>query len=139
MKHFSLIFFFLLGISIHSQNHADSERLATLKYMEMTKGIDCENTTGTSIESRICLNYKFQKIDSILNLRLVSYLNKIESDSLKSQIKTYQEKWVLNRRLQSEIFSECLNSNALGINYLWSMINSTELRIQELELLIESN
>ncbi|MDO6518564.1 lysozyme inhibitor LprI family protein [Zobellia uliginosa] len=104
----------------------------------MAKRIDCENPIGTNMESRICLNLKFQNVDSILNHRLVTYLDQVENDSLKSKIKAYQENWILNRRLQSDIFSEGYSSNTLGIYYLRSMVNSTELRIKELELLIEN-
>jgi len=46
---------------------------------------------------------------------------------------------VFNRRVQSEIFSEGLKGNSRGINYLWSMLNSTELRIKELELLFDND
>ena len=106
--------------------------------MKMATNINCDDTTGTLIEDRICLNLEFQKVDAILNDKLIKYINKVKIDSLQSKIKKYHDHWILNRRLQSEMFSEGLRSNFLGIYYLRSMINSTELRTKELELLIEN-
>jgi len=80
---------------MYSQNNEDFESLVKLEYMKITKGIDCENTTGTTIETRVCLNLKFQKYDSILNHRFKSYLEKVKNDTLKLKIKTFQEEWFL--------------------------------------------
>ncbi|AEH01884.1 lysozyme inhibitor LprI family protein [Lacinutrix sp. 5H-3-7-4] len=138
MKYLILLLFILFVIPIYSQDYEDAKRLSNLEYMKMVKNSDCENQSGTSIEQKICLNLKFKKVDSILNKRFITYLKKVKNDTLKSKIKLYHKEWVLNRRMQSEIFCEGLNSNALGIYYLWSMVNSTELRIKEIELLIQN-
>lgn len=136
MKQLSLFTILLLGAISMAQNHKDSQRLSALDYMKLYSDVNCENQSGTVLEHKICLNRKFQKVDSILNRRFASYLDIIPNDSLKSKIKVYQENWVSNRRLQSELYSMGAQGNSLGILYLTAMIHTTQNRIEELELLI---
>ena len=70
MKLFILLIFLI--VTSCSSTETDSERLSKLKYMDIADGVDCSNQNGTTLEERICLNQKFQKVDSIINQLLDS-------------------------------------------------------------------
>ena len=131
----------LIGILICSnviaQDITDAERLAKLSYMKGADKTNCDSTSGSNIEHRICLNIEFQRLDSILNVRYDSLLKSIENDSIKNGITKFHKAWVENRRIQSELISDGLQGHSLGIYYLDCMVSTTNRRIEEIEYLLE--
>ena len=125
-----IIFFSAKG---YSQFSTEGSRLASLDYMKKTRQVNCDSTSGTSIEERICLNLQFQKIDSKLNLLFDEFLQAIEVDSIRNSIIEYQKKWIDNRNNQGILASKGLEGNSKGIYYLRSMVITTNLRLQDLE------
>lgn len=115
-----------------SSIETDAERLSKLKYMELADKIDCSNQTGTTLEKRICLNLEFQRVDSILNVKLDSFFEILPSEKVKS-LKTEQENWLIERSKRSEESSDGFRGHVFGIVYLQSMIEITEERIKHLQ------
>ena len=108
---------FLCCPFVFSQTQSDAERLSRLEYMKHSKDVDCNKTNGTSIEQKTCLNLEFQKTDSLLNSQYEKLLNKIKEDPLKDSIIQFQNRWVLNRRIQAKLVSRGLDGHALGIQF----------------------
>jgi uncharacterized protein YecT (DUF1311 family) len=128
------IFFVILTSTLLfscSSIETDSKRLSKLKYMDIADGVDCSNQNGTTLEERICLNLKFQKVDSILNQGLDSLINDLPYDKA-IKLEDDQVQWITNRREQSEKAAEGLRGHMLGIIYLQKMIEITENRIKDL-------
>ncbi|WP_159025495.1 lysozyme inhibitor LprI family protein [Aquimarina sp. Aq78] len=120
-------------INLSAQDISDALRLKELSYMKYAKRTDCNNTMGTTLGDRICLNLKFQQTDSIMNVKLKKMLHTITNDTIKTTIKTYQNAWVHHRRMKSEIVSEGYRGHMLGIIYLGCMVETTMQRIKEIE------
>ncbi len=132
-----MVFFLIFSSQLAmGQDNSDAKRLGRLEYMKDKHLIDCDNSTGTSLESRICLNLEFQKLDSIMNVRFVELLDYSVGDSIKTRFKSFQKAWVENRRLQSMLMSEGYSGHMLGIVYLHCMNAATRSRIQELEAIL---
>jgi len=129
-----IILCFLQQIAL-GQDQTDAERLSQLSYMQYADGINCDSTSGSNLEHRICLNLEFQKVDSILNNRFSVFLQTLENDSLKFEIESFQKQWIKERQLQSKIKSEGWRAHMFGIIYLDCMVNLTKRRIEEIEFL----
>src|SRR5210317_1878584 len=128
------IFFVILTSTLLfscSSIETDSKRLSKLKYMDIADGVDCSNQNGTTLEERICLNLKFQKVDSILNQGLDSLINDLPYDKA-IKLEDDQVQWITNRREQSEKAAEGLRGHMLGIIYLQKMIDITENSLKDL-------
>lgn len=123
----------ILCSSVFGQDETDAERLASMSYMKYSSTVNCDSTSGTNLEHKICLNLEFQRVDSILNHRFDLLVSDIENDSIREQLMSFQKHWAKNRRMQSVLVTEGLGGHSAGIYYLRSMIKSTELRIEELE------
>jgi len=121
---------------IVAQFDTDVKRLSSLEYMKYADKVNCEQIQ-TSMDVRVCINLKFQEVDSILNIRFAEYLQLIENDSLRKSIKEFQMQWIGNRRSQSEIYSSGYRGAMLGIRYLSAMNDATQMRIDELEKLMD--
>ena len=118
--------------AVHAQDTTDAHRLASLDYMQYASSIDCANTNGSTLEERICLNLKFQEIDSILNHEFAAMIATIRDEKKRTELIEEQEEWVIHRREMSEKESEGFNGHALGIYYLTNMVEMTEKRIKEI-------
>lgn len=131
----------LLGIIIiaissqqlYSQDTSDVKRLKQMSYMKYAGKVDCDSTSGSNFEHRICLNLEFQELDSIMNYNFNELLKRSNNDSISIKLKEYQLTWVNNRRLQSEIISEGYRGHILGIIYLHCMVEATRSRNRELK------
>ena len=134
MKHL-LVIFFTLPLLLNSQISTDGERLSKMEYIKLSSNINCDSTTGSNLEHKICLNQSFQKLDSTLNSSYLKALNVIESDSLKTLFVQGQKQWLKNRHTQSVIRSESYRGHLLGIKYLSFMVLTTQNRIEELKSL----
>ena len=134
MKIFIILFSSLiLTINMNAQFDEDAKRLSQLSYMEKAHQVDCDSMMGTNFESRICLNLEFQRVDSILNVRFQSFVDRVEQIRLQEEFIDYHKTWIEHRRLISETRSDGYRGHMLGISYLASMIASTKARIEELE------
>ena len=123
----------LITSSLFGQLTKDSERLSKMDYMQTGVKINCDSTTGSNLEHKICLNIQFQKADSILNLTYLKALKKLDEDSLKNQLKTIQISWVKHRHKQAILASLNSQGHLLGIHYLNYMLIATSNRTTELE------
>jgi uncharacterized protein YecT (DUF1311 family) len=123
--------------NVLAQDSSDAIRLAKLEYMENSDKINCDNTSESNIENKICLNLEFQRLDSILNVRYDYFLNSITEETIRTEVIEFHYAWVENRRIQSELISKGLSGHSLGIYYLDCMVNMTKRRIEEIEYLIE--
>ncbi|UKN00340.1 DUF1311 domain-containing protein [Paracrocinitomix mangrovi] len=132
-----LIGLFILSYQALSQDTSDVYRLKNLEYMKLANRVNCDSTTGSNIEHRICLNLEFQEKDAVLNEVYTNFINTCESEEQKTIYQSYHDNWIIYRRKASEIESEGLESNMLGIYYLSTMIKLTELRTEELIFLQE--
>ena len=139
MKEIFIIILTLFSIELIGQDTADAIRLRGMSYMSIANNIDCDSTSGSNLEHRICLNIEFQKLDSIMNQRFSELLDRTLNDSIKVVLKENQSVWADNRRLQSEIIANGLQGHIFGIRYLHCMIESTKSRITELESILEIN
>ena len=108
-----------------------------MKYMQFVKGIDCNNEDISAFEMRICSNLKFQRVDSILNVRFKAFLDSINNDPKKVQQKNIHKTWVEKRRLQSQKNADGYRGHHLGIVYLNTMIEITVKRTVEIENLLK--
>lgn len=131
---FISIFLVKLGIS---QDYSDSDLMKSQSYMLHSNKTNCDSMDGNNLEHKICLNLEFQEVDSVLNVKLLQYTNKIENDSIKQLIIAYQDAWVLNRRTQSKLETRGYASNTKSIGYISNMVFITRKRIEELEHLIK--
>lgn len=136
--HIVMILILFCGLNLYGQDSTDAVRLKSLEYMEYADQVDCENMMGTTLEDRVCLNLKFQRLDSIVNVRFTDLLRLAPNDSIREQLISFQNAWVLNRRAQSEIASEGYRGHMLGIIYLASMVETTRGRINEIELILSN-
>ena len=118
--------------AVHAQDTTDAHRLASLDYMQYAGSVDCANTNGINLAERICLNLKFQEVDSVLNHEFVAMIATIRDEKQRTELIEQQEAWVLHRRERSEKESEGLNGHVLGIYYLKNMVEMTEKRIGEI-------
>mgnify|MGYP006170744663 CR=1 FL=1 len=134
MKHL-LIIIFCTPLFLKSQISTDGERLNNMGYMKLSSKINCDSTSGSNLEHKICLNQSFQKLDSTLNSSYLQALNVIERDSLKTLFVKGQKQWLKNRHTQSFIRSEGYRGHLLGIKYLSFMVLTTQNRIEELKSL----
>ena len=123
--------------NVLAQDISDADRLAKLEYMKNADKINCDNTSKSNIEHKICLNLEFQRLDSILNVRYNYFLNSITEETIRKKVTEFHYAWVENRRIQSELISKGLGGHSMGIYYLDCMVNMTERRIEEIEYLIE--
>ncbi len=121
----------LICTNLAAQDISDAERLANLSYMKYASSVNCDSTTGSNLEHKICLNLEFQELDSIMNVRFNTLLKSIESDSQKREIQRLQNAWIENRRTECGIKSEGLRGHGLGITYLSCMVKLTSRRIDE--------
>lgn len=115
-----------------SSTVTDSERLSNLSYMEFADRADCSNQIGTTLEERICLNLKFRRVDSIMNVKLDSLFETLPSEKANT-LESEQEIWLVERRKKSEETSDGFRGHVFGIIYLQSMIEITEKRIDFIE------
>ena len=104
--------------------------------MKYAEKINCDRTTGSNLEHRICLNLEFQKLDALVNEKFRALLQMVAKDSLRKELVEFQLAWVDNRRRQSEIVAEGSQGHVLGIIYLTSMVHTTEKRMEEIEFYI---
>lgn len=132
-KLIGILLIVLSSLQLYSQDTSDVSRLRKMTYLKYADQINCDSTTGSNLENRICLNLEFQELDSIMNHNFKELLNETENDSIKNKLREYQLIWVKNRRLQSEIISEGYRGHTLGITYLHCMVESTRSRNRELE------
>lgn len=133
MKTIFSIVLILVFVSVFGQDSSDAERLRQMDYMKLAEKIDCDSTSGSNMEHRICLNLEFQELDSLMNNNFRELLKRTENDSIKTMFCEFQLTWVDNRRLQSELISEGYTGHMLGIVYLHCMVEATRSRNKELE------
>jgi uncharacterized protein YecT (DUF1311 family) len=119
-----------------AQFDADAKRLAAMAYMEDRGPIDCDEIMSNR-EARICYNLKFQRADSILNAKLNDYLSTYSDNSLKEQFLSHHRAWIEYRRFQSEMYSKGNRGHFMGIRYLGAMTELSNLKIEELSLLMD--
>lgn len=133
------IFIFTIVIVVTSssyvicQDTTDVFRLRNLEYMNNTEFVDCENLTGTSLEKRICLNKQFQKVDSLLNYNFSILLNNSNSEREKQILKKNHSEWIIQRRKNSEFESDGFRGHTFGIIYLQTMIEITNIKLEEIK------
>lgn len=133
MRQMLLLFFILSTITVFAQFNKDAKYLANRSYMRYAKDIDCENSTGTTIEMRICLNLEFQEIDSTLNVQFNRLLKETTNKKQKRKYIKYQKSWIKHRKLQSQAAAKGYNGHMFGILYLETMIMVTQNRVEEIE------
>ena len=119
-----------------AQDTTDVVRLRNLSYMtpEHIARSDCDNIMD-NFTARICSNLAFQKADAELNELYVTYLDRIESDSIRQEEMDYHAAWVNHRRRLSHEAADGYRGHMLGLVYLGHMIRITEIRIEELKFL----
>lgn len=120
-----------------AQNTKDVGFLKDMKYLELATRINCDSTTGTTIEARICLNIELRKVDSIMLSDFNQFLKKIDNDSLKNVFKDYQANWESERKSISLLKCEGLDGGAEANTYMYSMIEHTKLRIKAIRKILE--
>ncbi len=122
-----------------AQNTDDVGFLKDLHYMKGFEGIDCDNTSGSNLEHRICLNIQLRKVDSIMLAKYNNIINSINNDSIKTVFKTHQKNWEYERKSISLIKCGGLESNVEAIIYMHSMMELTKLRIKAFDYIIEKD
>ena len=99
---FFIAYFFCVSLSIKAQvpkdsaNKIDMQNLKKQAYLIHAGKINCDSTTGTIIEDRICANLELQKQDSLLQLELGNLINELQTvnDTVTiKKIKLTQEIW----------------------------------------------
>lgn len=131
---FIFVFYAFFGFS---QNTKDIGFIKDQPYLKYEKHINCDSTSGTTIEQRICLNIKLRRVDSIMLSKFNRVLNKMENDSIKNVFKTHQHHWEAERKSIGMLKSEGYENSAEAIIYMYSMIQVTETRIMTLDILLE--
>ena len=77
MKKFISIVFWVLSANLgQSQDTTDVSRLKKMEYLKYTDWVNCDSSE-TNLDIRICLNLEFQKVDSIMNSKLVLVLKSV--------------------------------------------------------------
>lgn len=126
----------------------DIDNIKNQPYMKLN--IDCNCVTDScvsSIRNRYCANLSFQKADSLLMVSHDSLLvlmrtfssTETTSDSLAISFKKMQKEWRNYRQEHCKLFwsaPDC-NSNYCGTLYLKCMEYITEIRLEELNRMIE--
>jgi uncharacterized protein YecT (DUF1311 family) len=83
----------------YSVSNAQKINIQTLKnqsYLKLAIQINCDSTSGTIIEDRICANLELQRQDSLLQLELGNLINELQTvnDTVTiMKIKQTQEIW----------------------------------------------
>ena len=139
MKYLLQILILTSYIWSFGQDVTDATRLNELSYMKEATKVNCDSIEESSLAVRVCLNLKFQKVDSMMNAKLSLYIDTIENDSIKSKILQFHQQWVANRRLQSEVISKGKRGHYLGISYLDCMVNLTERKLEEYRYLLRED
>ena len=147
MKRNLLIVFILFSnISLFAQGHIDN--IKTQPYLKLNIDCDCEeDSCVSSIRNRFCANLSFQRMDSLLTNSYDSLLNLMreftslesEDDSLSVSFIKMQDEWRNYRNIHCKQFwndPDC-NSNYCGTHFLKCMEYISELRLKDLERLIE--
>lgn len=133
------IFIFSFSLLCSAQNTKDVGFIKDQPYLKHAKHTNCDSTSGTTIEQRICLNIKLRRVDSIMLTKFNHVLNKIENDSLKNVFKAHQSYWEAERKSISMLKSEGYENSAEAIIYMYHMIKATEIRILTLNSILEEN
>ena len=120
-----------------AQNTKDVSFLKDMKYLELAPRINCDSTTGTTIEARVCLNIELRKVDSIMLSNFNRFLKKIDNDSIRKVFKTHQVNWESERKSISKLKCEGLEGGAEANIYMYSMIEHTKLRIKAISKILE--
>ncbi|WP_299524967.1 hypothetical protein [Winogradskyella sp.] len=133
------ILVFLFFINAYSQNTKDVSFIKDMSYLESANLVNCDSTSGSNLEQRICLNIKLRRIDSLMLSKFHSTLREIESDSLKNVFRENQTNWEIERKSISMHKSDGLESNVGANMFMHYMIKLTELRILTLNYILEEN
>ena len=132
-----LIFLLSISVQLFGQYDSDAQRLSKMEYMKYAAAVDCNDPDNSSLEHRICINLKFQEVDSVLNVRFKELCEVIEEPTVREQLISYHESWIDYRRLQSKLVSEGYQGHSLGIVYLGSMVEMTERRTADIDALLK--
>lgn len=141
---FKPFFILIFGLTFFcsAQNTKDVGFLKDLWYMKKIKGhkFNCDSTTGTMIEIKICANIELRRIDSIMLSKFNSLIDEIKTDnliknndSLISVFKQQQILWETKRKSVSSYKANGWEAHTHGIVYMQTMAFFTELRIREIE------
>ncbi|WP_188372898.1 lysozyme inhibitor LprI family protein [Winogradskyella haliclonae] len=130
-----IILLFCFPVFSISQNTKDVGFLKDMPYLKYK--INCDSTSGSNIEHRICLNIELRKTDSLMLSKFNKYIALVDSDSTKIKLKDFQKAWEKERKILSQHMSDGLEGNSEAIIYMHSMLTITEHRIRTLDFLLE--
>jgi len=133
-----LVIITFCSFTTFAQDYSDAKLMKSMSYMAHVSSVSCDSMDGNNLEQRICLNIEFQKVDSVLNVTFLEYFNRIQSDSIAQSIKSFQNDWVLNRRVESRLKSDGYTGHTMGIVYLTNMVFITRKRTEVLVYLLEN-
>lgn len=141
-----LIILLLLNGAVYAQG--DIDQIKNQPYMKLNIDCSCDaDSCVSSIRNRYCANLSFQITDSLLSVSYDSLLVlmrtfsslETKSDSLAMSFIKMQKEWRNYRHEHCKCFwsdPDC-NSNYCGTLYLKCMQYLTEIRLEELNRLIE--
>lgn len=96
----------------------------------------CDSIGGTSMELRICLNFEFLEVDSVLYELNEIYITELD-ESLKVDWRKIHNDWLALRKSQALFLSKDYKGHEGMILYLNSLIVSTKQRIELLNYIIQ--
>lgn len=62
-------------------------------YLEQSRSIDCDNTSGSNPEHAICLFKELTAADSLLSIEFDRLLSGIENEIVRDSLITWQQTW----------------------------------------------
>ncbi|NRD21921.1 DUF1311 domain-containing protein [Winogradskyella litoriviva] len=120
-----------------SQNTKDVGFIKEQTYLKYSEKVDCNNTSGSNFETRICLNIKLRRVDSIMLSKFDKFVNTVNNDSLKSIFLDYQKNWEAERKSISLLKSDGFKGHVEAIIYMSSMVELTKLRLKAIANILD--
>lgn len=129
---YRLLFFpiFLTINQAFCQRYQDAEVAKNMDYMQFAHKINCDSTSGSNLEHKICLNLQFQKVDSVMN-KMLDYILE-HTNVAKDSLLNAQFIWIKVRRATCTTEVTDLTGHSQGITYLDCMILETNKRITKI-------
>lgn len=114
---------------IYNANKIDMENIRNQSYLKDADKINCDSTSGSIAEDRICANLELQKQDSLLQFELGTLLSNMQDSTSLRELLLSQELW---ERYRYAHCSRCvLDGNRLDM--ILFMRCATQLTIQRRE------
>ncbi|MCB0789702.1 MAG: DUF1311 domain-containing protein [Flavobacteriales bacterium] len=141
-----LLHLLLFPCLLPAEGQGDLQHLKENLYMQdlHLRALDCDSLTDIQVNTmtdRYCENLRLQRADSVLKARCDRYEQGFTGEDAQAQLLAFrdlQDAWRTYRDTHCRPDCAEIRSNGAAANCMWCMRRITEVRIAELDLLLES-